>query len=77
MHGLSRKRTARASQRRHRASVDGLPLARAPYAGVELNEEIPPEHFKAVAEVIGFVMRQRGVLPAEGDLPAEGEMPLR
>ncbi|MEE8214176.1 MAG: EscU/YscU/HrcU family type III secretion system export apparatus switch protein, partial [Alphaproteobacteria bacterium] len=43
--------------------VENPPLARALYAGVELDEEIPPEHFKAVAEVIGFVMRQRGTLP--------------
>ena len=35
--------------------VENPPLARALYAGVELGEEIPPEHFKAVAEVIGFV----------------------
>jgi flagellar biosynthetic protein FlhB len=37
-------------------------LARALYAGVELDEEIPAEHFQAVAEVIGFVMRKRGLL---------------
>ncbi|NQU60514.1 MAG: flagellar biosynthesis protein FlhB [Rhodospirillales bacterium] len=47
--------------------VENAPLARALYAGVELNEEIPPEHFKAVAEIIGFVMRQRGDLPPAGD----------
>ena len=40
--------------------VENPPLARALYAGVELNEEIPPQHFKAVAEVIGYVMRLRG-----------------
>jgi len=34
------------------------PLARALHAGVEVDDEIPPEHYKAVAEVIGFVMRQ-------------------
>ena len=43
--------------------VENPPLARALYAAVDLNEEIPPEHFKAVAEVIGFIMRQRGDLP--------------
>ena len=42
--------------------VENAPLARALYAGVELDEEIPTEHFKAVAEVIGFVMRQKGGL---------------
>lgn len=44
--------------------VENPPLARALYASVELDEEIPPEHFKAVAEVIGYVMRLRGEMPA-------------
>ena len=43
--------------------VENPPLARALYDTVELDEEIPTEHFKAVAEVIGFVMRQRGEIP--------------
>ena len=42
--------------------VENPPLARALYAAVELDEEIPPEHFKAVAEVIGYVMRLKGKL---------------
>ena len=36
------------------------PLARAIYASVEVDQEIPPEHYKAMAEVIGFVMRLKG-----------------
>ncbi len=39
------------------------PLARALYATVEVDEEVPPEHYRAVAEVIGFVLRRRGSLP--------------
>lgn len=46
--------------------VENPPLARALYAAVELDAEIPEEHYKAVAEVIGYVMRLRGDLP-EGD----------
>ncbi len=46
------------------AVVENPPLARALFAAVEIDEEIPPEHFKAVAEVIGYVMRLRGELPA-------------
>jgi len=42
--------------------VENPPLARALYAGVDLDEEIPAEHFQAVAEVIGYVMRLRGEL---------------
>jgi flagellar biosynthetic protein FlhB len=39
--------------------VENAPLARALYATVELDQEIPSEHYKAVAEVIGYVMRLR------------------
>lgn len=39
--------------------VENPPLARALHATVELDKEIPPEHYKAVAEVIGYVMRLR------------------
>jgi flagellar biosynthetic protein FlhB len=52
--------------------VENPPLARALYAGVDVDEEIPPEHFKAVAEVIGFIMRKRGDLPAQASPSAEG-----
>jgi flagellar biosynthetic protein FlhB len=37
--------------------VENPPLARAVYATVEIDQEIQPEHYKAVAEVIGYVMR--------------------
>lgn len=40
--------------------VENPPLARALYASVDLDEQIPPEHFVAVAEVIGYVMRLKG-----------------
>ena len=32
---------------------------RALHATVEIDQQIPPEHYKAVAEVIGYVMRPR------------------
>ena len=37
--------------------VENPPLARTLYATVEIDQEIPPEHYKAVAEIIGYVMR--------------------
>jgi flagellar biosynthetic protein FlhB len=37
--------------------VENAPLARTIYATVEVDDEIPREHYKAVAEVIGYVMR--------------------
>jgi flagellar biosynthetic protein FlhB len=36
--------------------VENVPLARALYATVELDQEIPVEHYHAVAEIIGYVM---------------------
>ncbi|HWJ88365.1 MAG TPA: flagellar biosynthesis protein FlhB [Pelagibacterium sp.] len=37
--------------------VENPPLARALHAGAEIGDQIPAEHFKAVAQVIGYVMR--------------------
>lgn len=37
--------------------VENPPLARALFASAELDQVIPTEHFKAVAEVIGYVMQ--------------------
>lgn len=39
--------------------VENPPLARALYASVELDQEVPPDHYKAVAEVISYVMKLR------------------
>jgi flagellar biosynthetic protein FlhB len=36
--------------------VENPPLARTLFAAVELDQEIPAEHYRAVAEVIGYVM---------------------
>ncbi len=44
--------------------VENPPLARALYSGVELDQEIPAEHYKAVAEIIGYVFRlKRRIIP--------------
>jgi len=39
--------------------VENVPLARALYATVEIDSEIPVEHYHAVAEIIGYVMGLR------------------
>ncbi len=36
--------------------VENVPLARALHATVEVDDEIPVEHYHAVAEIIGYVM---------------------
>jgi flagellar biosynthesis protein FlhB len=40
--------------------VENPPLARTLHATVEIDQEIPAEHYKAVAEVISYVMRVNG-----------------
>ena len=40
--------------------VENKPLAEALYATAELDREIPLEHFQAVAEVIGYIMKLKG-----------------
>lgn len=40
--------------------VENPLLAQALYASVEIDEEIPEEHYRAVAEVIGYVYRIKG-----------------
>jgi flagellar biosynthetic protein FlhB len=39
--------------------MENPPLARALHATVEIGQEIPPDHYKAVAEIIGIVMKLR------------------
>jgi flagellar biosynthetic protein FlhB len=42
--------------------VENPPLARALYGSVDLDQEIPPEHYRAVAEIISYVFRLKGKL---------------
>jgi flagellar biosynthetic protein FlhB len=47
--------------------VENPPLARALYQAVEIDESIPPEHYKAVAEVISYVFKlRRRPMPTSG-----------
>jgi len=45
--------------------VENPPLARALHAAVEVDDVIPAEHFKAVAQVIGYVYRLTGKMKAQ------------
>jgi flagellar biosynthetic protein FlhB len=40
--------------------MENPPLARALYATVDVDQEVPPEHYKAVAEVIAYVFKLQG-----------------
>jgi flagellar biosynthetic protein FlhB len=37
--------------------IPNPPLARALYAAAEVNEEVPEEHYKAVAQIISYVFK--------------------
>jgi len=39
--------------------LENPPLTRALYASVEIDQEIPPDHYKAVAEVISYILKLR------------------
>lgn len=39
--------------------IENPPLARALFASVDIDQEVPEDHYKAVAEVIGFVFKMR------------------
>ena len=39
--------------------VENKPLARTLYTAVDVEEDVPPEHYKAVAEVISYVFTLR------------------
>lgn len=50
-------RIVKVAEENHVAIIENVPLARALYAGSELNREIPPEFYGAVAEVLVYIFR--------------------
>ena len=54
--------------------VENPPLARTLHASVEVDQEILPEHYRAVAEVIGYVMKLKSRMGSRTTL---GRPPLR
>jgi flagellar biosynthetic protein FlhB len=47
------------------------PLARALYAHAEIDQEVPPALFAAVAQVLAWVYQLRAALAGRGAMPAE------
>jgi flagellar biosynthesis protein FlhB len=52
--------------------VENPPLARALHAAVDIGEAVQEEHYKAVAEVISYVMKLKNRLAAKPPVPAGG-----
>jgi flagellar biosynthetic protein FlhB len=50
-------RIVQVAEENHVAVMENVPLARALYAQTELNREIPPELYGAVAEVLVYIFR--------------------
>ena len=44
--------------------IERKPLARALYATVDVGQEVPPEHFAAIAEILAYVYRLTGRVSA-------------
>jgi len=53
--------------------VENPPLARALYATADIDGEIDSEHYKAVAQVIGYVMNIRGRLQRKNKLRIDSD----
>jgi flagellar biosynthetic protein FlhB len=54
--------------------IENKPLARALYAAIEVNQQIPGEHWRAVAEIVRYVMeleRNPRARPPAGSTPRE------
>jgi flagellar biosynthetic protein FlhB len=45
--------------------VENPPLARALFDNVDIDEEVPVQHYQAVAEIISYVWRLKGKLPPQ------------
>ena len=43
--------------------IENPPLARALHAVVEIDQQVPEEHYKAVAEIISYVWQLKGKMP--------------
>ncbi len=48
--------------RQHGVAIEGNPILAEALAGVAVDDHIPEELYRAVAEVIGFVLRAAGKL---------------
>ncbi len=48
--------------RQHGVAIEGNPILAEALAGVAVDDQIPEELYRAVAEVIGFVLRAAGKL---------------
>jgi flagellar biosynthetic protein FlhB len=59
--GLLAAQIAQLARRHSIPVLERPPIARALYAAAKEGQEIPPELFRAVAEVIAFVFRLRGI----------------
>lgn len=54
------QRIVSVAEANHVAVIENVPLARALYAETELNQEIPPTLYNAVAEVLVYIFRLNG-----------------
>jgi flagellar biosynthetic protein FlhB len=52
--------------------VQNIPLARAIYKNIEIGQEISPDLYLAMAEVLAYVYRLQGKTPARASHPASG-----
>jgi flagellar biosynthetic protein FlhB len=51
--------------------IQNIPVARALYRTVEIDSEVPPELYMAIAEILAYVYRMRGATPFEEPAAAQ------
>lgn len=61
---LTAQRIADIAREHNIPVIQNVPLARAIYKTVEIDQEIPPELYIAMAEVLAYVYGMRGMVPA-------------
>jgi flagellar biosynthetic protein FlhB len=65
---LTAQRIAGIAREHNIPVIQNVPLARAIYKTVEIDQEIPPELYIAMAEVLAYVYGMPGKAPAIGTL---------
>jgi flagellar biosynthetic protein FlhB len=62
---LMAQRIVEVARQNHIPVVQNIPLARAVYYNVEIDQEIPPDLYMAMAEVLAYVYKMKGMVPQQ------------
>jgi len=66
------ERIVKIAREHHIPVVQNIPLARAIYKTIEIGQEISPDLYLAMAEVLAYVYKLKGKVPAPRPVPQAG-----